>query len=91
MTKHDVTKVTEHISLSDNDIWTEAAFRRCFVKKNVLKNFSKFAGKNLFQSLFSYKISGLSLARLLKKRLWHRYFPMNFSKFLRTPFFKEHI
>ena len=23
---------------------------------------------------------------LLKKRLWHRYFPVNFAKFLRTPF-----
>ena len=25
-------------------------------------------------------------ATLLKKRLWHRYFPMDFAKFLRTPF-----
>ena len=25
-------------------------------------------------------------ATLLKKRLWHRYSPMNFAKFLRTPF-----
>ena len=24
---------------------------------------------------------------LLKKRLWHRCFPVNFAKFLRTPFF----
>ena len=30
-------------------------------------------------------------ATLLKKRLWHRYFPVNFAKFLRTPFLKEHI
>ena len=25
-------------------------------------------------------------ATLLKKRLWHRRFPVNFAKFLRTPF-----
>ena len=25
-------------------------------------------------------------ATLLKKRLWHRCFPVNFAKFLRTPF-----
>ena len=25
-------------------------------------------------------------ATLLKKKLWHRCFPMNFAKFLRTPF-----
>ena len=28
---------------------------------------------------------------LLKKRLWHRCFPVNFVKFLRTPFYIEHL
>ena len=28
-------------------------------------------------------------ARVLKKRLWHRCFLVNFTKFLRTPFFTE--
>ena len=28
---------------------------------------------------------------LLKKRLWHRCFPANFVKFLRAPFFTEHL
>ena len=27
----------------------------------------------------------------LKKRLWHRCFPVNFVKFLRTPFFIKHL
>ena len=27
----------------------------------------------------------------LKNRLWHRCFPANFAKFLRTPFFTEHL
>ena len=30
-------------------------------------------------------------ATLLKKRLWHRCFPVNFEKFLRTPFLIEHL
>ena len=30
-------------------------------------------------------------AALLKKRFWHRFFSMNFAKFLRTPFFIEHL
>ena len=30
-------------------------------------------------------------ATLSKKRLWHICFPMNFTKFLRTPFFIEHF
>ena len=28
---------------------------------------------------------------LLKKRLWYRWFPVNFAKFLRTPFFRERL
>ena len=32
-----------------------------------------------------------SPATLLKKRPWHRCFPSTFAKFLRTPFFTEHL
>ena len=35
--------------------------------------------------------SGLRPATLLKKRLWHRCFPMNFSKFSRTLSFIEQL
>ena len=31
------------------------------------------------------------LIKLLKKKLWHRCFPLIFQKFLRTPFFIEHF
>ena len=31
------------------------------------------------------------IATLLKKRLQHRCFPVNIAKFLRTPFFTEHL
>ena len=27
----------------------------------------------------------------IKKRLWHRFFPVNFAQFLRTPLFTEHL
>ena len=30
-------------------------------------------------------------ATLLKKRLWHRCFPVNFAKILKTPFLTEHL
>ena len=62
-----------------------------FCKRGVLRNFTKFTGKHLCQSLFFNKIAGLSSATLLKKRLWHRCFPVNFMKFLRTPFFIERL
>ena len=45
-----------------------------FCKKGVLRNFAKFTGKHLCQRL---------------RFLWHRYFPMNFVKFLRIPFLQS--
>ena len=73
-----------------------------FCKKSVLRNFTNFTGKHLFQSLFFYKLAGLRPlflfikrgqrpATLLTKRLWHRRFPVNFAKFPRTPFLTEHL
>ena len=47
--------------------------------KQVLKNFAKFKGKHL----------SLRPTTLSKKRLWHKCFPVNFAKFLRTPFLKN--
>ena len=35
------------------------------------------------------RVSFLRSATLLKKRLWHRLFPVNFAKFLRTPFLQS--
>ena len=49
----------------------------------------KFTGKHLCQSLFFNKVAGVR--HLLKKRLWHWCFPVNFVKFLITPFFIEHL
>ena len=61
-----------------------------FCKKGVLRNFAKLIGKYLCQSFFFNKVAGLGPATLLKKRLWHRCFPVNFAKFLRTPFLTEY-
>ena len=44
------------------------------MKKDVLKNFTKFTGRP---------------ATLLKKRLWHRCFPKKFANFLRTTFLQN--
>ena len=61
---------------------------RCSVKKDVLKYFGKFTGKHLCQSPFFNKAAGHRLPTLLKKRLKHRCFPVNFVKFLRAPFYR---
>ena len=53
----------------------KSSHRRCSVRKGVLRNFSKFTGKHLCQSLF-----------LIKLQTQHSYFAVNFAKFLRTHF-----
>ena len=78
----------------------EAFFRNCSVKKVFLKNSQNsqenicvrvsFLIKLQASDLFFNKVAGLKPATLLKKRLWHRCFLMNFEKFLRKPFLKEH-
>ena len=59
-----------------------------FCKKGVLSNFT---GKHLCQSLFFNKVAALSPATLLKKRPWQRCFTVNFTNFLRTPLFINHL
>ena len=56
--------------------------------KGVLRNFPKFTG-HLCQRLFFNKTGDIRPATLLKKSLWHMCFPVNFAKFLRTPFFNR--
>ena len=64
---------------------------RCSLRKGILRNFAKFTRKHLNQSPFSNRTAGLRPATLLKKILWYRYFPVNFGKILRTPFFTEQL
>ena len=66
-----------------------ASHQRCFAQKGVLRNFLKFTGKHLYQSLFFNKVAGLRPAALLKKRRWLRCFPVNFAKLLITSFLQN--
>ena len=68
-----------HLLVELWNIYSRSSRPEVFCKKGVVRNFTKFIGKHLCQSL--------TPATLLKKRLWHRCFPVNFAKFLRTPFF----
>ena len=64
---------------------SKAVDQRCSVKKVFLEFSQNSQEKHLCQSLFN-KVAGL-----LKRRIEHRCFPVNFAKFLRTPFFIEHL
>ena len=68
----------------------ESSFRsshqRCSMKKRCSQKFLKIHRKQMCLSLFFNTAAGLRTATLLKKRLWQRWFPVNFAEFLRTPF-----
>ena len=69
--------------------YLEAVIQRCSVKK-VLSEISENSQENTCaRASFLVKLQawGLRPATLLKKRLLHRCFPVNFVKFLITPFF----
>ena len=87
--------VTQYVISEKTNILWWYLFRssrpEVFCKKDFLKNFTKFTGKPLCQSLFFNKVVALRPANLLKKRLWHRCFPVNFAKFLRTVFLTEYL
>ena len=68
----------------------EAVVQRCSVKKVFLEISQSHRKTPVPETLFN-KFAGLRPATLLKKSLWHRCFPVNFAKFLRTPFFTEHL
>ena len=61
---------------------SEAVIQRFSVKK-VLLEFCKLHSKSPVQSLLFHQVAGL--------RPWHRRFPVNIMKFLRPPFFIEHL
>ena len=74
----DVTKnVVAIITFPFVSIISRSSHSRFSMTKVVLENFIKFTGKHLRP------------ATLLKERLWHRCFPVNSAKFLRTPYLQN--
>ena len=71
------------------NIFFRSSHWRSSLRKGAFKNLAKYTGKHLLQSLFFNEVTGFKPTTLLKKRLWHRCFPVNFSKFLKTPFLKN--
>ena len=69
---------------------TKAVVWRCSVKK-VLLEISQNTQENTCARVFLLIKLQAPPATLLKKRLWHRCFPVYFAKFLRAPFFTEHL
>ena len=72
---------------------SQAVAQRCSVKKVFLEISQNSQESTCARLSFLVMLQawGLGRATLLKKRFWHRCFPVNFAKFLRTPFFTEHL
>ena len=70
---------------------SRSSHQRCSVKNSVFRNFVKFTKKHLCQNLSFNKVTGLKprASLLFKERFWHRCFPVNFAKFIRTSFFNR--
>ena len=56
-------------------------------KKSILKNFAKFTRK--FTGVSVLMNFRLYASNFIKKRLWHRCFPVNFGKLLKFSYFIE--
>ena len=71
--------------------WYRCSHQWCSTQKGVLRNFTKFIGKHMCQGLLFNKVAGLKtpMPEVLKKRVLHRCFPVNFVKFLRIPFLQN--
>ena len=86
------------ICVMRREIRTEEVVMRYSVKKVFVK-ISQNSQENTcvkvsfltYQSFFFNKVTSPRLATLFKKRIWHRCFPVNFAKFLRTPSFMERL
>ena len=77
------------VQLFCQSIQLRSSHPKVFCKRGILRNFTKFFGKHLCQGLFFNKVAGPGTVTLLKKRLWHRCFPVNYAKFLRTLFLQN--
>ena len=69
-------------------IISEAAARRCFINQLLWKIGGNSQIREFSANSFS-RIWKFRPAILLKERLWHRCFSMNFVKLLRTPFYRR--
>ena len=70
--------------------YSDAVDWRCSIKRMLLK-ISQNSKENKCVGDFFNKVTVLRPATLLKKSLWHRFFPVNFTKFLRIPFFVYYL
>ena len=78
------------IKFSKHTLYKQKQPPEVFYKKSVLRDFTKFTGKHLCQSLSFNKVAGLSSATFLKKRL-AQVFSCEFYEIFKNNVFTEHF
>ena len=68
-----------------------SSYQRCFIIKGVLRNFAKFTGKHLCQSLFLSKVTRRQACNFIKKETMVQMFCYEFCKISKNAFFTEHL
>ena len=70
----------------------EGSHQRCFIRKGVHRNFGKFTGKHLCQSLFFIKVScSPEACNFIKKETLVLVFSCEFCENCKNTFFTEHL
>ena len=83
---HERIKCVRFIFIIWQSFWS--SHPEVFYKKGKISQNSQ---ENTCVSHYFDKVADVRPATLLNKRLWHRCFPVNFSKILTTSFFTEHL
>ena len=70
-----------------------SSHQRCSMKKGVHRNFTKFTGKHLCQSLFFNKVAGLrpKTCSFIKKETLAQVFSCEFCEISKNTFLTEHL
>ena len=72
---------------------SRSSHRRCFVRRGVLRNFAKFTGKHLSESLFFNKVADLKpkACNFIEKETLAQVLSCEFCKISINSFFTEHV
>ena len=81
---------TNHLDISIGNPKHSSLVWRCSIEKVFLEILQNSQENTCAGVSFLIKLQARP-ATLLKKKLWHRCFPVNFAKFLRKSFFTEHL
>ena len=72
-------------------MFLEAVVQRCSVREGVLRNFAKFTGKQLCQSIFLNKVAGQKACNFIEKETLAQVFSCEFTEVSKNTFFIEHL